>query len=105
MRDRVLLLSELGNSHQLSLLCSPLPPPPSNAKEGQEQGNPQQPGQRQTQLPGSGPQASPAETICFPGAQRHLGFLGQAAQERSHTSLHEHAHRIAGQSMAEALHP
>lgn len=80
MRDRVPLLSELGNSHQLSLLCSPLPSLPSDAKEGQGQGNRQQPGQKQTQLLGSGPQASPAETICFPGAQRHLGLLGQAAQ-------------------------
>lgn len=68
-------------------------------------GNPQQPGQRQTQLLGSGPQASPAETICFPGAQRHLGLLGQAAQEGRHPSFCEHVPGIAGQGMAEALYP
>ena len=105
MRDRVPLLSELGNSHQLSLLCSPLPPPPSNAKEGQEQWNPQQPRQRQMQLSGSGPETSLAETICFPGAQRHLGLLGRATQEGRHPSFHEHVHGIAGQGMAEALYP
>lgn len=72
---------------QLSLPSSSSARPGPNAEEGEGQtaACSDQDGRQMSISWDLGPTAHPTETICFPGAQRHLGFLGQAAwEERQH---------------------